>query len=171
MNPWLPHPGVPVDQADPASCTAASVSSLLSAPEPLPPADAARTQEEVTGLWLQDIDRRVAVWRKMVLEDERVPMADRVEMVLRDEQTMRDSIAKAEIAKIMKAIGTPDMKASPLTFATVSDTKLSEDGTFTCSISVPVPVEYICFDLKLDSDVALVAGDTLETQIEVTLSE
>jgi hypothetical protein len=107
----------------------------------------------------------------MVLEDERVPMADRVEMVLRDEQTMRDSIAKAEIAKIMKAIGTPDMKASPLTFATVSDTKLSEDGTFTCSISVPVPVEYICFDLKLDSDVALVAGDTLETQIEVTLSE
>ena len=62
MNPWLPHPGVPVDQAGPASCTAASVFSPSGSDDTVPNLTEAdvreslglikpSSQEEITGLW------------------------------------------------------------------------------------------------------------------------
>lgn len=123
MNPWLPHPGVPVDQADSVSCTAASVSSQSGSDDTVPNLTEAdvreslglikpSSQEKITGLWHAEIDEQVAAWRKMVLADELTPMADRVEMVLRDEKRLRESIVKEKrlrekIAKVMEAITTP----------------------------------------------------------------
>ena len=159
MNPWLPHPGVPVDQADPASCTAASVSSQSGSDDTVPNLTEAdvreslglikpSSQEKITGLWHAEIDEQVAAWRKMVLADELTPMADRVEMVLRDEKTLRDSIVKEKIAKVMEAITTPSMK-DPSMFG-VSNGKMSADGqTYTYDITLPFPVDYIRLDLKL----------------------
>ena len=166
MNPWLYRPGVPVDQADPASCTAASVSSLSASAIDLAKTNVNEllglkpaSQEKINGLWLRDIDQQVAAWRKMVLTDERTPMADRAEMVLRDERTLRDSIAKEKIAKIMEAVTTPSIKdhrsKDSLLPASLggfkgSNAKMSEDGqTYTCDITVPVPLDYIRLDLKL----------------------
>ena len=182
MNPWLPHPGVSVDQAGPASCTAASVfsqSGSADAVVDLTEADVRESlglikppsQEEITRSWLADTDQQVAAWRKMVLADEHTPMADRVEMVLRDEKTLRDSIVKEKIAKAMEAMGTPSMPLPSLAFAQISDGQLSEDGTFTCTVSVPYPADFIQLSLKVDNPVMLSAGDTLEFMPAISVTE
>jgi hypothetical protein len=160
MNPWLPHPGVPVDQADPASYTAASVSSQSGSDDTVPDLTEADVREslglvqplsqsEFTNARLDDINMRVAAWRRMVLTDERTPMADRVETVLRDEKTLRDSVVKERIAEAMETILTP-LTRTPIVGFEVSNPKMSKDGqTFTCDVSVPFPADYIRFDLKL----------------------
>lgn len=105
----------------------------------------------------------------MVLADELTPMADRVEMVLRDEKRLRESIVKEKIAKVMEAITTPSM--TDLSMFGVSDGQLSEDGTYTCDISVPVPVDFIQLSLKVDNPVMLSAGDTLEFMPAISVTE
>ena len=173
MNPWLPHPGVPVDQADPASCTAASVSSQSGSDDTVPNLTEAdvreslglikpSSQEKITGLWHTEIDEQVAAWRKMVLADELTPMADRVEMVLRDEKRLRESIVKKKIDEkrlresivkekideVMQVITASSMK-DPSMFG-VSNIKMGADGqTYTYDITLPVPLDYIRLNLKL----------------------
>jgi hypothetical protein len=122
--------------------TEADVREALGLTKPLP-------QTEVTKAWLRDIDEEVATWRKMVLTDERTPMADRVETVLRDEKILRDSLAKERVAEMTKTILTP-LTRTPIVGFKVSNPKMSEDGqTYTCDITVPVPLDYIRLNLKL----------------------